>query len=577
MPRISSTTGPSVFPLEPIASWWQTEVMRAQKSFIIAIFLWAIASQNRYALAQPSDSAKGTGANIEQSATYLSQLDEDLTIRRVAILPVLDNLEGIYARPIEAQLIQLLKSSHRWDFVESGIAGATPTLIELEENPTEVQRITRSVEADAFLAAAASRGPNGLSIRLDLFLKKDGKILSQELLRNHSRYELPEVREQVNQLYRRLVGRIPYQGLVLSRQQNRVTINLGKSDGISKDQTVTAIQIIGVNRHPKFGFLVSTDKEILGRIKILKVDETLSFGAIVSEKERGAIRKLAKVAGLEQVVYPEPARLEEGAASGDVASRPDAAVTFGKEPKEWLPVRPPSFGQVGMKLGFGMYSSSVNLGSAGALEAKSALYPNIGMHGELWLTPEWTARAELMQGVISTNNPRSGSSPGSLNHALSRYSLEFGYNFLLRNDFFGPKLSLSAGYSSYRMYVDDSSPRALTTANYSGMLIGLGGSFPVTENKLWYLSGKLNYYLIASLEETPVTSGGSSKSSINDFNLSVERKIAENFRVIGSLDFSLYTTNFSGQGTRTNGGAAESATTMSHDHKTITGGLIYMF
>ena len=513
----------------------------------------------------------------EQSATYISQIDEDLTIRRVAVLPVVDNVDGIYARPIEAEVINLVKASHRWDFVESDIAGAIPSAIELEENPSEVQRITKSVDADAFIMAAASRGPTGLSLRLNLFLKRDGKLLAQEVLKDHQRFELPEIKSRTGELYKKMVSKLPYDGLLLSRQANRVTINLGKSDGLAKDQVVTVLQIISANRHPKFNFIISTEKEILGRIKILKVDETLSFGSIISEKEKGVIRRLAKISGLDPVNYPEPTSLGDGSGLDDLNARPDAAVTLGKDPKEWLPVKPATFGQVGIKAGFGQYQSSINLGTAGTFEAKSQLYPSLGINGEIWITPEWTMRAEMTQGVISTPNPRSNSSPSTLNHALSRYSLEAMYNFLLRDDFFGPKVFLSTGLGSYRMFVDDSTPRGLTTVNYTGVIIGLGGSFPVTDEKEWYAGGRLNLFVMTGMNESPVTSGSSPTNTINEFSLYGEKKIAENLRATAGVDFSLYSTSFSGAGNRTANGTPEVATSLSQRHTTFNAGINYMF
>jgi hypothetical protein len=508
-------------------------------------------------------------------AAYVSQVDEDLTIRRVAVLPVIDNVEGIYARPIEAQLISLVKANHRWDYVEANMAGNLPALSDLEEKPEEVQRLGKSIDADAFIVAAASRGPNGISVRLDFFLRKDGKLLAQEILRDHPRFEIADMRAQVSQMLKRLLTKLPYSGLILSRQQNRVTVNLGKSDGLSKDQIITAVQIISVSRHPKFNFLVSSEKEILGRIKILKVDETLSFGTIISEKEKGAIRRLAKVSGLEPVNYPAE-ELGEGNGEGtDLTKRADNAVSFGNEPKEWLPVRAPSFGQVGLKAGMGLYTSSVNLNSVGALEANSTFYPSLSLNGELWLNPEWTVRAEVSQGVLSTNNPRAGSSPSSLNHSMGRYSLSIGYNFLLRDDFFGPKFQVNTGIMSYRMFVDDSSPTALTTVSYTGYVIGVGGSFPLNEEKLWYAGGLFNLVLGSSLTESPVRSGSDATNTINDFSLFVERKIAVNLRAVGSLDISLYSTSFGGHSTTRSDG--KYATSISQSHKMLNAGIVYMF
>jgi hypothetical protein len=533
------------------------------RSFIsmTSILFFAFAAQPSYAQ--------------EQSASYVSQTDQDLNIRRVTILPVTDNTDGIYARPAETQLIQQIRDSHRWDYVEGNLGSTNPipTLIELEESPAQVQKLLAKVDADAAIGAALSKGPNGLSLRVDLFLKKDGKVLIQEVVRDLPRFELAEVRSQITQIYKRVVAKVPYDGMILSRQQNRVTINLGKSDGLLKDQVVTAVQILGVNRHPKFNFLVSTEKEILGRIKILKVDETLSFGSIISEKERGAIQRLAKIAGLSQVSYGDPASITDPSVN-DIGNRPDSPVSFGKTPREWLPTQPPSFGLVGARLGFGSYSSSAAV-SSGSLEAKSLFYPRLALYGEMWITSEWLIRADVTQGIINTSNPRAGSTPAELNHLMNRYSMEVGYNFLLHNDdFFGPKLNLSAGFMTYRMFVDDSTPTGLTTANYSGMLLGLGGSFPITEEKIWFAGGRLNLFVFTSLNESPKTSGDSSKNNINDFSLFVERKIAENMRLTGSLDFSLYSSSFSGQGTRDNG---ETAASLSQRHTVLSGGLVYMF
>ncbi len=521
--------------------------------------------------------AQSSNPLIEQSATYVSAVDESLTLRRVAVLPVVDNVGGIYARPIEAQLISLVRDSHRWDQADVAISSAMPSVSELEEKTASFQKLIKNLDADAFFVAAASRGPNGLSLRLDLFLKKDGKLLAQELLKEHPRTEIPQLKEQVKILYDRLVAKLPYQGLILSRQNNRVTINLGKSDGLKKDQIVSAVQIITVTRHPKFGFLLSTDKEILGRIKILKVDDTLSFGAIISERERGAIRRFAKITSLEVVNYGDPNSLSPDA-DKDLSKRPDAGVAFGQDAKEWVPAKPPAFGEVGGRLGLGIYNTSLNINS-GCCEAKSAFYPSLALHGELWLTPQWIARAEIIQGVLSTPNPRAGSTPGDLNHSYSRYSLVFGYNFLLHDDFFGPKLQLSAGLAKANMFVDDSSPRSLTSTSFSGLEVGLLGLFPVTDEKIWYLGGKFNLFLFPKMSESPITSGGDPKASIADFSIFVQKKLGQNLRAEGSLDFSLYSANYSGDGNRLDptGTTPETAGSLSQRHTILSGGIVYMF
>jgi hypothetical protein len=373
-------------------------------------------------------------------------------------------------------------------------------------------------------------------------------------------------------MYTRLIATIPYEGLILSRQGTRVTVNLGKSDGIRPEQSISAVQIITENRHPKFGFLISTEKEIIGQIKILKVDDTLSFGVITTEKERGAIQKLAKIAGVRAVEYGDNQTLSPTEPVTDLRSRPDAGVAFGDSAREWLPTRSPSFGQVGIKASLGSYTGSTNVTGVGSLDAKTDFFPMLSVSGELWLNPQWAVMADVSQGIISTPNPRAGSSPGDLNHALSKYSMALGYNFLIREDFFGPKFQLKLGLNYYRMFVDDTNPTSLTTVNYSGMLLGLGLYFPVTNDKLWAIGGDFAMTLFSKLNETPVTSAGSAENTINEFSLYFERQVAVNLKARGSLDFALYSSSLSGRGSRT-----EPATSISQRQVSVGAGLTYQF
>lgn len=507
----------------------------------------------------------------QQGAAYTSAVDQRLTIRKITVLPASDNTDGIYARPIESLIVELVKSSHRWEFTDSKITSLSSSPLELEESAKQVQAVLSGIEADAAILPVITRGPSGLAIRLSLFMKVDGKMIAQEVIRDHARYELADVKAITSNMYKRLIRTIPYDGLILSRQGTRVTLNLGKSDGLRADQSVSVIQIISENRHPKFGMLISTEKEILGQVRILKVDDTLSFGVITSEKERGAIQRLAKIAGVHPVEYGEAQSLSPGTGS-DIRNRPDAEVAFGEQAKEWLPIKPPAFGQVGIKASLGTYTGSTNLIGVGSLDAKSDFFPMLGINAELWLNPQWSVLADVTQGILSASNPRGGSSPATLNHAMSKYSMALGYNFLIRDEFFGPKFQLKAGINYYRMFVDDSTPESFTTVNYNGYLLGLGLYFPLSDFKEWAVGGEFIMTLFSKLSESPVTSGSSSSNTINEFNLFVERQIAVNLKARLALDFALYSSNISGTGTR-----VESATTLSQRHTSLGAGIIYQF
>jgi hypothetical protein len=512
-------------------------------------------------------------ANESSTAHYRSAVDESLLVKKIAIAPVVDNMQGIYGAPVEEELRRLIQENHHWDLIEINPVGTSLSPEDFENDPEKVMSFLQSSEADSLMAAKVMKGPQGVTLHLNLFNGKDGLLLAKEEASGKEPSDIPTVKSMLRNLFSHVMGRIPYHGLVLSRRDQRVTVDLGAEDGVQANQIIEAVQIFSVNRHPKFKFIISSEKEIIGKIKLHKVEKTLSFGSIISEKEKGAIQRYAKISGIRPVQYSGVNPYNTGSVyQRGVEHRQDNLTAFGKDPQEWVPEKKPAFGKIGLALGVGNYSGNLTLTSAGPLENTAVFYPNFSLSGELWLTPQWILDVRLKQSILATSNPLAGSTPGTLAHAITQSSLRLGYNFLLTNDFFGPKIEFLFGFGSYRHYVDDSSPRALTTMAYGGLIGGIRGSFPLLEQQSWSLGAELNFYLSPSLNETPVTSGAGSNNTINSFSFWVENQLAHNLRGFVALDFDLYTTSFSGTGTRT-----DSATSASHKSNIIFAGINYLF
>jgi hypothetical protein len=551
----------------------------ARASVLTALLLYQGLACDR-ANAQPTPSVK-----TEQAAIYRSSADDLLTIKKISVLPAADNVSGIFARPLEAHLIEVIKSQHRFDFVEirndaAGlINGNSPFPQGFGENAEATRsQIANLTSADGVLQLQIARNEKSLTLKLNLFLRADGMLLGQETNREISSNDVNQSKAALTKMVTRIISKIPYQGIVLSRQNLRVTVNLGKDDGLVADQIISVVQLLKLNRHPKFGFLISTEKEILGKIKILKVDESLSFGAIISEKDRGAIQKGAKVASVENVNYAEPTDLETQIKGRDINDRADAKVSFGENAKEWIPKDPPAFGLVGLRAGLGSFGISSTLNS-GPIEGSAIAFPSLAVLAELWITQNWIVKAELAQGIATTENGRSGSNPAKLSHALSSYSLSMVYNFLMKNDFFGPRLQARLGLMTYQDQVTtDSSPRSFTSSAYSGYLFGFAGSLPVFGDHSWYVGGEFDMILLPKFSESPVTSGANSSPTSSQFSFFTEYSLNQNMRAIASLDFGLYTTSLSGTGSRVDSlGSPETSSSISNRVTTLTGGIVYMF
>jgi hypothetical protein len=504
-------------------------------------------------------------AHSQEKAVYRSEADELITIRKIAILPVFDNLRGIYSRPVENHLIDQLKDNHHFEMAEATATGPILTPEEIEENPKTIAEISQGLQADAFLASKVIKGPSGLSMRMSLFLTKDKKLLAREDSQGFQRLDVESVKKHAAELMAKVLRKLPYDGVVLSRQGTKVTVNLGKKDGILADQLVSVLQIVKLNRHPKFNFLIGSEKEIIGKIKLLKVEDTLSFGRIVTEKENGSIQVNAKIGGLDSVVYSNTDSLSDSKSAEEaLLDRPDGKQTFGERPQEWLPQKNPTFGEVGARLGLGSFTENIST-TTDSLNSDAPIYPFIVIEGELWLTPKWTMHAGIRQGIISTGNPAPGS-PKDLSRSLAAYEFLMGYNIRLGTGAWSPKVELLGGYSTSRLYTDKTSRSEITTKNYGGMKLGVAGSYPLQDDSPWALGAKLFFYFNPKVSEDPGSSG-SDDTDIKQFSIFADKKLKINLKARFSLDFDMYSSDFTGGNVRSSSQRSTSA----------SGGLYYLF
>lgn len=240
---------------------------------------------------------------ISSNTSYSSSIDSSLTLNQISVLPFSDNANGIYAKPLEIQLKQLIKESHHWNLMEEKIVGPIFTPEELENNETRVKNIIKGLKADAFIAAGIVKHPNSVALTLSLFRKKDSKLFLQVKEKKIKYFEISKLKQKLTEMFKKLMLQIPYRGKILSRRGKSVTVGLGKKDGVQVNQELLVIQIVKITRHPKFHFLINAEKQTLGKIKILKTEETLSFAMISMEIEKNIIQKNSKIAYVNPLKY----------------------------------------------------------------------------------------------------------------------------------------------------------------------------------------------------------------------------------------------------------------------------------
>tara|TARA_B100000749_G_scaffold280893_1_gene280410 strand:- start:11594 stop:13120 length:1527 start_codon:yes stop_codon:yes gene_type:complete len=494
-------------------------------------------------------SAIGLAQLEEHQAIYTNPTDQLLTIRKIAILPSVDNIGGIYSRPLEEHIRKIIRLDHRFDLASTENIGPVYSPSELRDNPEKVKEISRYLEADVLLASQLIKGPRGISLNVSMYLTDNGQLLAESNLEETKKFDISSLKRETQKLVGQVIKRIPYDGLIMSRTNQTVTINLGERDGLKKGSILTVVQIIKAEYHPKFKFLISTEKEVLGKLKVAKVDKTLSFAKIITEIEKKAIQKNAKISGIDFVSY-DPNDLSLGEQKDDLSARPDSSISFGPKAKEWVPQRPPTFGAVSAHLGFGSFGSDVRR-SGSSYTTNDSFAKNIKFAGELWMDPKYSLHIGIEQGIVSNNS-------------VAKYDFAVGYNFRFTNDIWGSKIELLGGFASYIVDVEDVSS-TVTKLNYSGLRLGLSGMFPLTLNNEWAAGGKLFIFISPSVTQTPKV-GSVRSTTANHFSIFVHKKMGINWKLQGTLDIELYTAKFSG-----------STSNSSQEQTTLSGGVTYLF
>ena len=517
--------------------------------------------------------------SITKSSTFRSSIDEDLTLKSITVMPMTDNVDGIYSKSLTVQLEAIVDDDNQVNRVSwEGKKNINPET--LEETPKDVQELLKLHKVDGILATRLTKGAQGITIKVNLFVGRSGQLLVQETLTDYPGFEINDLRNQLALLYQKVRARLPYPGSILSRKGQIVTIDLGTNQGLRDGDFVDAIQVLKLNRHPRFNFLISADKTILGKLKITKAEEHLSFAEITMEREPNAIGAGTKLIPVAFLKYPGIPVAGDGKSAAGLNARGDRDLVMGENPGEWVPRGAPTFGKVGLMLGLGSYSIKNNLAINGTVEGTSTLLtPSLHLDGEMWITKEYFASLNLRQFIFSVdNNHPSGGSPSKLNASTSQYTLQFGYNILLTENFFGPKFQALLGYTKVTGTIDDSTPTALTSMDFNGIAFGFGGYFPLEDAATPLGFGaKFLYYLNPGLAERPVTSGASNNANMSSFSIYGDYQISSYLKAKGELAYDYFSATFSGTGSRASSPGGENATSGSHSMTTLSAGLEYLF
>lgn len=499
-------------------------------------------AQTTEKVAQTQTTEKSVNSKNPYPISYYSEMDRLLNIKAVTVAPSYDNVGGVYKSTVDSRLKELVSQDNSWALAPLKLPSDKQTYRAdwFEDHPEYTKSTLVGSQADALLLAVVTKSSSGLTISLTLYLK-DGNPLITTTYQDEKTFELSKVNDVVADLYQQLKQKLPYQGLIVSRKGNSVTINLGQKQGLKVNDKISVAQILSVKRHPKLKFMTNIEKEVIGQIVVTKVDSDLSFAQISYEKETGVIDRGGKLLPVGFVDYTK-----SGANSANAIPEAES------DAQEWVPAPPPQFGKVSLAVGISDYQiSSVDAAGASTFESSQSTAPTMKIGAEIWFTPEWFAGIDVQKSLFNADNGLTGSSPGSLSFDINRYDLLFGYKYSITGNFWGPQLSVGLGYLMQQTRVTDSAPVAFTSTSITGWHMQLGGYFPVTDDYKTAVGVKAKFVFFEKYSESPVNSGKAS-TEFNNFGVYLVHQISTHLQLKPEINYGVTRATFNGAGDRTN-------------------------
>lgn len=509
---------------------------------------------------------------------YTSLVDEKIILKTITLAPVYDNVNNIYADPIQKLLVDLLQSDKVWGYSEFPDFDKKIFIEKFDNQPNDVIEALTKTKSQGLLTAFITKGPRGLNAKLKLFTQDQGLILAEEAFQDLNTFEVSKLRESFVTMYYNIKNKLPYRGYVLSRRGVDVTLNLGSMNGVKQGQELTLAQILKLNRHPKLKTMVGVEKEIIAKVKVTQVEPYLSFAQITFEKETGVVAVGAKVLPSEYVAYPVPQINTQGAVVGDFppqTSRPPLVSEVDPEApkldrsleaeKEALLDKQNTFGVFTAQGVITQYKESSELTNGTTAGSSNNMAPGIYLGVQLNVLPSIFVDFNTQMNFFGGDNMLSGSTPFHLNYTYTRYSGSIGYDYDLVDEeqpSSDPiKLSAAIGFASIKTGVSDTTPTALTSTQTDSLVLQLKAAMPLTPEYPVNIGAKFDIYVSPKLSESPVNSGNS-KPSITSLGIFGQYSVSDKVRVRADIGVTNINASFSGTATRANPAKSTSIQTL---------------
>ncbi|MFZ3064842.1 MAG: hypothetical protein WA277_06130 [Nitrospirota bacterium] len=235
-------------------------------------------------------------AMLINSPAYSLEPGEQLLFKKIAVLEFEDK-ENKYGETAGDAMRDALQKGYPHKIMTKALTleGLKKEGIKIKYPLTssDVIKIGKALNADAIITGSISMADRA-SITAQIFDAKEGQMLAMESFQEKGEAE-PLIKRGIQSLAYKLANRIPYKGIVIDKSEKNYSVDAGRNQGVGKGTVMSVYEIVGINRHPFLGDVVSVDKAEIGTLVVTEVSENSSIAKIRTLKEGREIRVNNKI------------------------------------------------------------------------------------------------------------------------------------------------------------------------------------------------------------------------------------------------------------------------------------------
>ncbi len=485
------------------------------------------------------------------SARASQELDRLYRLSSIGVLKPHDNMDGLFSELMTETFKTAIEHDSRFQYQDLKQANSVLSKSKIPyhqviEDADVLSKVAAQYQLDTFVRSKVFKEGPRYRFTIEWIFAKDLQVLSSDTFlvddpfKQDSGDAGKEVfKREVSNGWERVLKKLPFQGAVTGRDSKAVTLNIGKSSGLKKNDTVVIGTLEEVKVHPLLKRIVDWRFASTAKVKVTEVEDSMAFAEIDVEdygRQAGRFQKILQVIPAPPEVEHYPTQVTD------------------RDAREAAAKKTPEFGYLAPGLWIGNLSREASnaTGTAG-FEGSASAFGFRG-EGQVWLTPQWFAELQLNYAIGSYTQKNIATkvetAAKDVSYKFSQFKLLGGYFLHFSPDFFGPKAMARLGYQSAKFSLPNSATESTSTVDYSGLTVGVGGDLPFREAFGGELS--IDFGVITSGTEAGGYYGTNSGATLVDFRLGGYYWFEPKIKLLFSVDVKSYSLDFASGSTISN-------------------------